>query len=39
MVDHVYRLKEIIINMAYRFKFDLLYMQAWKAKNWALQAL
>ena len=39
MVDRVYRPKEIISDMADRYRIDISYSQAWRAKNWAMNAL
>ncbi|XP_044461839.1 uncharacterized protein LOC123193118 [Mangifera indica] len=37
--NRIYRLKDIITNVADRYKIDISYTQAWRAKNWALNEI
>ncbi|XP_044461107.1 uncharacterized protein LOC123192549 [Mangifera indica] len=39
LVDRVYQPKEIIVYIVDRYKIDISYAQAWRARNWALQSL
>ncbi|XP_044492696.1 uncharacterized protein LOC123216324 [Mangifera indica] len=39
VVDRIYRPKEIISDMADRYRIDISYTQAWRAKTYAINAL
>ena len=39
MIDRIYRPKEIIVDIADRYKIDISYSQAWRARNWAINSL
>ncbi|XP_044468165.1 uncharacterized protein LOC123197816 [Mangifera indica] len=39
LIDRIYRPKEIIVDIADRYKIDISYSQAWRARNWALNSL